>query len=483
MRYNHCAMLLKSLASLLQRNCRLDVNQPVLVGVSGGADSLCLLDILNRLRYPVVVAHFNHGLRPEADADARGVRLIAENRNLPFTLGSEDVAAFAAGLSLSIEEAARITRYRFLFAQARKLNAQAVAVGHNADDQVETVLMHLLRGAGLSGLKGMSPRMLPNPWSQDIPLVRPLLSVWRDEISAYCDERGLSPIFDRSNLDTTFFRNRLRHELIPTLDDYVPGVRRRIWHTAQILAGDHAVLEQVVTGAWEACVVEQGTGHVAFAPDSLAAQPLGVQRRLMRRAIGELRPGLRDVDFDIVAWVLEFLACPTSTRQRDLALGLRLFYEGGRLYLVLWEADLPRSNWPQIPAGEVLSLAVPGEILLGGGWRLRAEVVAASDSIRAEARGNENPYQVWLDFGDQQPTLHLRTRLPGDRFQPLGMGCRSTKLSDFMINVKIPRRARAGWPLVCAWNEIAWLPGFRLAHPFRLTGNTRRAVHLRLSRD
>ena len=467
----------------MQQDCQLDTDRAVLVGVSGGADSLCLLDILNRLRYPVVVAHFNHCLRPDAEADARGVRLVAETRKLPFVLGSEDVAAFANEHSLSIEEAARITRYRFLFDQARKLNAQAVAVGHNADDQVETVLMHMLRGAGLSGLKGMSPRMLPNPWSQDIPLVRPLLSVCRDEISAYCDERGLTPIFDLSNLDTTFFRNRLRHDLIPTLDEYVPGVRTRIWRMAQILAGDHAVLEQIVNGAWEACVVEQGTGYVAFNPAFLAAQPLGVQRRLVRRAIGELLPNLRDVDFDIVARVLEFLAHPTSTRQRDLALGLRAFYEDDNLCLAAWDADLPIGDWPQIPAGEVIALNVPGKISLENGWSLLAEAVADLEAARGEAAGNENPYRGWLDFGDQQPTLNLRARLPGDRFKPLGMRGHSTKLSDFMINVKIPRRARAGWPLVCAGDEIAWITGFRLAHPFRLTGETQRAVHLRLSKD
>ena len=212
--------MLDHIQSTLERDCQILPDKQILVGVSGGADSLCLLDILIRLGYPVLVAHFNHLLRPEASDDARAVEGIADMLKVPLVLGEGSANDYAQEHNLSIEESARNLRYRFLFKRAEIHDAKAVAVAHNADDQVETVLMHLLRGAGLDGLTGMPYRALPNPWSETIPLVRPLLGIWRTEIETYCTERELNPVIDRSNIDTTFFRNRLRHELIPELDTY-----------------------------------------------------------------------------------------------------------------------------------------------------------------------------------------------------------------------------------------------------------------------
>jgi tRNA(Ile)-lysidine synthase len=153
---------------------------------------------------------------------------------------------------------------RFLFSQAQQLGAQAVVVGHTADDQVETVLMHLLRGAGMAGLKGMSFVTVPNAWSQDIPLVRPLLTFWREEILNYCTEHHLDPVHDRSNLDTTYFRNRLRGELIPYLETYNPNIKRLLYHMTETLAGDYQLIEQITTTAWQACIRVKGEGFLSI---------------------------------------------------------------------------------------------------------------------------------------------------------------------------------------------------------------------------
>src|SRR4029453_4930423 len=150
--------MLETIPSILQEQCGLNREQPVIVGVSGGADSLCLMSVIRKAGYHAIVAHFNHKLRPDADADANIVEQTAGRLNLISVIDKGDVGPHADQEKLSIEEAARTMRYRFLMAQARRFNAQAVAVGHTADDQVETVLMHFLRGAGLSGLKGMTYR-------------------------------------------------------------------------------------------------------------------------------------------------------------------------------------------------------------------------------------------------------------------------------------------------------------------------------------
>ena len=475
--------MLEKIQRILEIDCQLSPDRQILVGVSGGPDSLCLFDLLNRLGYPLLVAHLNHALRPEAAADALRVREIAETRNVPFLLAEADVASFAESASLSIEEAARLVRYRFLFEQAHQYRAQAVAVGHTADDQVETVLMHLLRGAGLAGLGGMAFRMLPNPWHEQIPLVRPLLATWREEILDYCAERGLNPLHDRTNLDVTFFRNRLRHELLPVMESYNPAVRRILWRMAQTLRDDNAVMDEVVARAWETCLRQEGVGFLLFDLESLNRQPLGIRRNLLRKAIITLRSALRDIPFESVERALMYLAMPSPAGKCDLLAGLYLHSEQHNLWLATWEADLPTGDWPQLPADGVFLLDVPGEVELSDSWRLSAEPVLDLDAARALVQENTDPFRAWLDVGSLTMPLHVRNRRPGEHFQPLGMGGRSLRLSEFMINVKLPRRARQRWPLVCSENTLLWLPGFRLAHPFRLTASTRQAVFLRLELD
>lgn len=474
--------MIERLRTILEKDCQLVKTQPILVGVSGGPDSLCLLIALHQLGYPVIVAHLNHGLRPEADSDALAVRGITDRLGVPFIQGIEDVADFANKNAFSVEEAARMLRYHFLFDQAGRIHAQAVAVGHTADDQVETVLMHLLRGAGLDGLKGMTIRTLPTAWSQEIPLVRPLLSIWREEVLAYCQAHGLHPVLDRSNLDTTFFRNRLRHELIPILENYNPAVRQNIWRTALVLAGDHDVLSQVISRAWEGCLIEQGPGWEAFDLRQLREQSLGLQRHLLRRAIALLRPGLRDIGFDTVTRALDFIAHPSRSKQCDLSAGLCLRSENGRLWIATWEADLPGSQWPQMISKTSLYLDVPGELSLPMGWTLHAERVTNSQSTYRQALMNADPFQAWVDAENIKIPLVVRSRCPGERFFPLGMDNHSLKLADFMINVKVPRRARMAWPLVCSGPDILWVPGYRLGHTHRLQQTARRAIYLQLSR-
>jgi len=468
-------MQLDHLYSILQQDCHISFTKPVLVGVSGGPDSLCLLDWMARLGFPLIAAHLNHRLRPEAAQDAGFVKDFAASHQIPFVHQEIDVAAYADEYQLTIEEAARKVRYRFLFDQAEHYGAQAVAVAHTADDQVETILMHLLRGAGLAGLRGMAYHTLPNPWSQAVPLVRPLLAVWRADVLEYCARYGLAPVFDRSNLDTTFYRNRLRHELIPILERYNPQVRQRLWRTARSLADDFSALETLVEAAWQECAPT--VLHQALALDRAAilAHPVGVQRHLLRRAIGHLRPGLRDIDFDMVEAGLEFLRMPTRTGQRDLGAGLRVWIEGQRCWLAEWTEDISTDDHPHLIRS--LALTIPGQVDLPGGWSLSAEkVVAPAD----EFLNTHDPYQCWVVVGGDE--LNIRSRRPGDRLAPLGMAGRSLKLSDFWINRKLPRRLRDAWPLVCAGDEIVWVPGFGLSHSFRVTPEALQVVHLRLAR-
>jgi tRNA(Ile)-lysidine synthase len=458
-------------------SCGLDRDQPVLAGVSGGPDSLCLLDVLHRAGYKVIVAHFNHRLRPEADREAAAVSRRARTLGLPFAAGSADVAGCAEAQGLSLEEAARLLRYRFLFAAAREHGAQAAAAGHTADDQVETVLLHLLRGAGLAGLKGMQPRTLLPTFDLHIPLVRPLLGVWRVETVAYCRARRLRPSYDPSNTDTTYLRNRLRLELIPELEKYNPRLKEVLLRTARGLQGDFELLAEVLEERWQAALAASGPGWLALHAAVVRACSPALRRNLLRRAAFQLRPGLADLDFAGLERAAA-LAGGDRPGRTDWIAGLSFFREADRLYLAAAEADLPAAQWPQV--ARPLPLAA-GETRLGDGWLFTLEQVDG-ETARREAPGNGDPFTAWLDADRTAGRLTVRGRGEGDRFAPLGMGGQAVRLQDFYVNVGLPRRARARWPLVCLGEEIVWVAGLRLAHPFRVTEATRSALRLVLQK-
>lgn len=474
--------MLRKLQIAFQNECLLNSTRILVVGVSGGPDSLCLLDALHRSGYRVVAAHLDHQLRAESSQDAQFVEQISRQMDVPFVMETADVRSYADLNSLSIEEAARLLRYRFLFSEAVRLQAQAVAVGHTADDQIETVLMHWLRGAGLDGLKGMLYRQLPNAWSDAIPLVRPLLGIFRDEIWDYCQTYGLEPVIDRSNLDQTYYRNRLRHDLIPYLKTYNPAICENLLRMVQILQQEEILLEKLTEEAWIACVRHQEAGCIAFHRESLLNQPLALQRRLLRKAIAQQRPGLRDISFQVIERATQFLKNPPATRQSDLVAGIRLFNEADLTWLASWEASLPAGDWPQVATDSIVVAQEDMICPLAPGWRLFQRFLQDFREAFEEFQRNPDPYQAWLDADCLKWPLLIRPRRSGDRFQPLGMTHGSVKISDYMINVKLPRRARAGWPLVCSQDQVIWLPGFSIHHAVRITSQTRRVVHLRLGR-
>lgn len=456
----------------LEARANLSVDGIIVVGVSGGPDSMSLLHILHSLGYTLIVGHLDHGLRPEAGADAEAVRTFAGNLDVPFFVKKVDTNQYAQDQGISIEEAARDLRYRFLFEKAKEVGAQAVAVGHTADDQVETVLMHLLRGAGLAGLGGMRVLVVNRSWHDQIPVLRPLLGVWREDVLVYCEEHQLEPRFDQSNLDKTFYRNKLRHELIPTLADYNPKIKEVIFRMAETLAADHEVLKDVVDRAWAVCVVHLGDLVVGLDVDAFLFQPLAVQRAIARRAVGQLLPDLRGIDFAAVERFINFAVDSPKTGKTDLTAGLGLWMEEGLLWLAEHGVDLPTPDWPQLD--EKMNLAVPGEVKLSGGWVLLAKSVSLDEQARWLALDNDDPNMAWLAVGDEK--LTMRTRKNGDRFQPLGMEGHSLKLSDFFINIKLPKRARAGWPLVCVGDQIAWVVSKRIAEPFRVGEKSKHVV-------
>ena len=470
---------------ILQQECQLNQNLPILVGVSGGPDSICLLHSLKQAGYPVVIAHLNHQLRPEADLEAEMVTQLAKDWQVPAISDKADVIGYAQHSRSSIEEAARELRYQFLFSAAVQHETQAVAVGHNADDQVETVLMHLLRGAGPAGLRGMRHRSLPNPWSNTIPLVRPLLSIWRKEIETYLEEHGLPANRDFSNLDTVYYRNRLRHDVIPYLQTLNPQFKQALWQMAELVGTDYDFISGEVQKQWDSGIARnRSRGVIEIIRAEFSRLQPSLQRELLRRGAFSLQPGLRDLDYTAIQRAIRALNIPESDNQVDLVSGLRLIVEPDRLWLVDQGAEVPLDNWPQInPNERSLRIQLDGPaspIQLDNHWELKVEMFACNPQLLTQAMTNTDPFQAWIDADQIQQPWVLRPRLPGDRIELLGMEGQHTKLSDLFINRKIHRRARANWPVLVSGETIIWIPGVQLAHTARLTGASQRAIHFSL---
>ena len=469
--------MLDNISSIFRENCRLNPDQPVLVGVSGGPDSLCLMEALRQAGYSVIVAHFNHQLRPDSEMEANSLEKTVTRQNIPSVFESADVHAFAERESMSIEEAARELRYRFLYEQAQKHKAQAVAVGHTADDQVETVLMHFLRGAGLTGLKGMTYRSFLPVFNESMPLIRPLLDVWREETVVYCAANGLRPYYDPSNDSLNFLRNRIRHLLVPHLESYNPRFREAVWRTAHSLADDYSALSEVLDATWDECVIAEQARLITFDANLLSTYALGLQRNLVRRALEQVMPDVSGLRFGTLHNAAEMLSTKRYGRV-DLTGGVYLFLEGEFAFIAGKGVKLPFERWPQMPQSvETFTLPIPGQVELSGGWNFSSEPWRNPALAMEQAINNENPFQVWLDASRLPKKLEIRARQKGDRFQPFGMDGHTMKLSDFLINEKLPQRARDAWPLLCSGDSVIWVPGYRPAHSYRLTDNTRQVIY------
>ena len=473
--------MLDNIEDVLKNECGLSKDKPVVAGVSGGPDSLCLMEALRKAGYPVIVAYFDHQLRPESASDARMVEKTANRLMLACYVDGADVRAYAEKHKQSIEEAARNLRYRFLFKVARQYNAQAVAVGHTADDQVETVLMHFLRGSGITGLKGMSYRATIPVFDPVIPVVRPLLDLWREETVVYCAVNGLRPHYDSSNDSLNFQRNRIRHLLIPNLETYNPKFREAVLRMSQSLKGDYTFVMETLDMAWKQTVLASDSESITFDFSLLSSCSLGLQRNLVKQAMQILLPGV-DVTFSVLERATTLIKQGGASSRVDLKAGLRMFRESNFIYIGTLDAELPFDLWPQMPGDMPIAVAPQGQAILAGGWKISCERWHLPALAREQAERNDDHFQVWLDAAQLPDSLVLRPRRHGDHFAPLGMNGHSQKLSDFFVNEKVPQRARDRWPLLCAGDEIVWVPGYRPAHPYRLTDATRKIFYLSISR-
>ncbi|MCB8928314.1 MAG: tRNA lysidine(34) synthetase TilS [Ardenticatenaceae bacterium] len=447
-----------------------DSSTKLLIGVSGGADSLALLHLLWQQlgAERLVAAHLNHKLRTDAEADAVFVAETAASWNIPCLLGEIEVADVAASSQLSLEAAGRLARYRFLAEKADEVGVEAVVVGHHADDQVETILLHLLRGSGSGGLRGMQPAS-QMPEQNGLLLVRPFLNTSRAEIEAYCARHDLVPREDASNEDVKFTRNRIRHELLPLLKTYNPQIDANLQQLALITAGEYAVLQAEFENRWPDLVVEKGADWLVLDRSQFLVQATAWQRLILRRAVQYLRP-LAEISFQTIELARQIILENKSGMAATLPGDLEMQVTGQEL--IFGKRDVARG--PQLDFKDPVPFAVPGEINLANGWTVTAQVVDAS---LEEVRQNGDRWQAFASLAEGEQ-LWLRLFIPGEHFQPLGMGGRTQAIADLLSNQKVPRQERPFWPIVATDMHPVWIVGQHLDNRMRVTKDTHRVVKL-----
>lgn len=440
----------------------------VVVAVSGGPDSVALLQVLsawrNRLELDLAVVHVEHGLRGEESLDdATFVEQLTRQLGLPFFLKRINLKLLLRKRKgESVQAVARERRYAHLQAVAREWKGTKIALGHTQDDQAETVLLSMLRGAGLAGLSGMPAQRHPC-------VIRPFLQVSRSEILQYLDEKRCGFRVDLSNESPKYVRNRLRLELIPMLKTFNPNVVSVLSRQAAILREEHHYLDEVTKSSLESVEIGRTKDRVVWSRSRLLTFPVPIQRRMILVAVGALCHKLSPLRFETVEMLLQHVVHGTSGSSGRFA-GLEVVREYDRVTFV-------KAGHHSRLQGDVFCVwSFPGSIH----WPVTRQIIEGTIKETKTIPSRRNDSVAYLDADRFSHELVVRSWKPGDYFFPYGMGGRRKKIQDFFSDAKVPQAERITVPLVVAPEGILWVGGYRSDHRFRVTEETRHVAVVRV---
>lgn len=464
-------MFLERLQQTITEHSLVQKGEQLLVGVSGGPDSIALLHGLHQLRkigqWSLFVIHVNHGLRgEESDQDALYVRDFCQRFKIPCYIRQVDVAAIVAQQGGNKQAVARQKRYEQFLLLAEQLHIHKIMLAHHADDQAETILLHLLRGTGVSGLAGMR---LKRRWKKKW-LIRPLLGVTRKEIVQYCREQQLNPRYDTSNDLPIYTRNRVRHELLPQLETFNPNIRASLCQLAEIVQDEEEVWEQQVEQALQECLLSESVERYTIDTDRFCRLSVALQRRLVKLILNYLvKNGTSEITSETVEQVRRVMHHPHPSVQIDLPHGLRLYRQYEQGIFTYQKASLSAGAF--IPT----FLHIPGITNL-------PSTAGQIEAVLTTRRWTEmkKPCTDWIVFDADALDLPLqaRSRRPGDRMRCFGMNG-SKAIKRLLMEAKIPVRERAAYPLVTDLHEqIIWVPGIRRSSIAPVAEGTRRYLYL-----
>ena len=437
--------MIKEVLSYIKLHQMLDPGDRVIVAVSGGADSVCLLHVLDKLkeelRLELFAVHVHHGLRgEEADRDARWTEEFCKKLGVPCTVVRCDAGLYASEHGLSVEEAGRALRYGAFEREAKLRGADKIAVAHHRDDNAETILHNLFRGSGLKGLGGIAPVRGR--------IIRPLLATGRDEILACLQSEGIGYCQDSTNFGTEYTRNKLRNQIIPmVVKDINPGAVGNILHAGSLMSQANAYLEKTAAGLLETHGKRE-EGRIGLPVSFLKTQDSIIQTYLIGLMMKEICRSGKDITARHMEQVQGLIGKPVG-RRADMPYGLA----AGRTYEDLWVGRR--------------------ELLFCGEDSAAAELPIPVFTIFPYKKGVEiprNEYTKWFDYDKIKSTLSVRTRQPGD-YLTLASGGRKT-IKSYMIDEKIARVKRDRIPLLVDGNHVIWMIGYRISEYYKVTDQT-----------
>ena len=472
-------ILRKQVADVIREYNLFNVNDRVLLGVSGGPDSVALLSLIyniNRINPPyseIFVAHLNHSIRGrESDGDEQFVSTLVEKYDVSLISEKRDIREIARKRKISLEEAARDERYKFFESAAETVGANVIAVGHNADDNAETILHRIIRGTGITGVGGIRPKRKLTPIST-ISLVRPLLFTWRKVIIAYLEEENLTYRIDSTNIEKDKLRNRIRIELIPHLEEnYNAKIKTSLVTLGETAVQNRDCLEAEAKVLFEDVLMNKEVkteaplhvDNIVLDIDKLKESPQILQQMIIKEAIVRLNIPLKKLSYRNYKNILNMLNSKKILVNNIVKEYLNVRIERNELCL--------SKNKYCAEEGPVLSeteIKVPGETeLVDMNYRIKTEVREIKNGLLEEFKRNKTKYEETVDFGKINMPLMVRTRRQGDRFWPLGsQGVK--KIKDFFIDHKVPVMERDTVPIVTMNGQPMWIVGFRIDNRVRVS--------------
>lgn len=441
--------LLRKVTKTITTNNLFSPNDTVIVGVSGGADSIFLLHVLSHLKQynlKIIVAHVNHCLRgKESERDADFVKRLCEDKGLKFELLVENASEIKRQLGGSLEESARIIRYRFFEALTEKYNADEVATAHTADDQVETFFMRLIRGTGIKGLSGI-------PISREPNIVRPLLEISKEEIMGYLKKNKINWVEDTSNIEQGFFRNKIRHKLIPVLKELNPNITENILRTSEQFVLKDSFIVEHTNNLFTKIFQKTAEGFYVGSLNKFSKVHRFIRFALIREAIKRINQDLLNIDFDHIEAALDMLSSKKISGEVNLPNNI-IIAKSYDDFIVTHESKInPRFSYTVDTYGQYNFEHVSFEIK-----KVRVKKLDLGSTA------------VLIDPKKFRFPVEIRNFRPGDKFTPFGMKGEK-KVKDFFIDEKIPRYLRKLFPLFVINGRIAWIGGLRMSEEFRVKG-------------
>lgn len=447
-----------------------DAGDKIVLGVSGGPDSVCLLNILHslesELQITIVVSHINHMLRgEESDADESHVRGLCERLGVDFFSKAINIGEYSKNAGISTEEAGREARYNEFKALAGKTGASKIAVAHNKNDQAETVLMRIIRGAGLEGLRGMD-------FKRGI-IIRPLLDVERGEIEEYCRRNFLDFRTDSSNLENVYTRNKLRLDLIPFINNlFDTNITESIFKMSSILKDDNDLIDSMVSTYFAQTIKGKAGSEVNLDLRLLNSYHPAIRRRIIRFAIEEIKGDLKGIQYIHIEDSVNLALSGKTGSKIHLPGNIRVLRSYGTLKIFLESKKVRQAAFDK-------TINIPGKTLIESENKLvEAEVYERHLNYIPTADSFESEFVKYFDYEKLNSGINIRTRREGDVFKPCN-SIGTKKLKEYFIDKKIPRENRDLIALVVKGNEVVWVIGYKISDKFKVTENTKKVLKLK----